>query len=350
MRPRGYTFSEVCIEPVFNNVGSRNKVTLETNLCKGVRMDIPILASNMDTVIGGELASTLTHYGSIPIFHRFTDFEQKTKWIAKFPNCFISAGIKEEDLKESVRLVEMHGLRGVCIDIAHGHDSRMKQAIDTLKRAGAKVIAGNVCSRDAYKDLCEWGADAVKVGVGPGAACTTRATTGFGVPQFTAIYEIGKEAQKLHVPFIADGGISGPDDIVKALAAGASSVMMGKMFAACEESAAPKENWQIEKGPDPRKEANGDVWTQMAKYRGQASAEFQEEYYGEVKEGTVPEGEALWTEVTGTAGDLLTHLTSAISSGLNYGGARDIYELQRKCRGQFMPVGSGYSVESGVRG
>lgn len=336
MRPRGYTFSEVCIEPVFNNVGSRNKVTLETNLCKGVRMDIPILASNMDTVIGEELASTMTHYGSIPIFHRFTTFEQKTKWITRFPDCFISAGIKEEELKEAVRLVEMHGLRGVCIDIAHGHDSRMKQAIDTLKRAGAKVIAGNVCSRDAYKDLAEWGADAVKVGVGPGAACTTRTMTGFGVPQFTAIYEIGKEAQKLHVPFIADGGISGPDDIVKALAAGASSVMLGKMFAACDESAAHKCN------------KNGLGY--VARYRGQASAEFQEEYYGEVKEGTIPEGEAMWTEVTGTAGSLLTHLTAAISSGLNYGGARDIYELQRKCRGQFMPVGSGYSVESGVRG
>jgi IMP dehydrogenase len=299
-------------------------------------MDIPILASNMDTVIGEELAHTMTHYGSIPIFHRFTDFEQKIKWIAKFPNCFISAGIKEDELKESVRLVEMHGLRGVCIDIAHGHDSRMKQAIDTLKRAGAKVIAGNVCSRDAYKDLCEWGADAVKVGVGPGAACTTRATTGFGVPQFTAVYEIGKEAQKLHVPFIADGGISGPDDIVKALAAGASSVMMGKMFAACAESAA-------------KKSRISDHRTQ-ARYRGQASAEFQKEYFGEVKEGTVPEGEAMWTEVTGTGGALLTRLTAAISSGLNYGGARDIYELQRKCRGQFMPVGSGYSIESGVRG
>jgi IMP dehydrogenase len=295
-------------------------------------MDIPILAANMDTVIGEELASTMTHYGSIPIFHRFTTFEQKVKWITRFPDCFISSGIKEEELKEAVRLVEMHSLRGVCIDIAHGHDSRMKQAIDTLKRAGAKVIAGNVCSRDAYKDLAEWGADAVKVGVGPGAACTTRTMTGFGVPQFTAIYEIGKEAQKLHVPFIADGGISGPDDIVKALAAGASSVMMGKMFAACEESAAKKR------------------YDGKARYRGQASAEFQEEYYGEVKEGTIPEGEAMWTEITGTAGDLLTHLTSAISSGLNYGGARDIYELQRKCRGQFMPVGSGYSVESGVRG
>jgi len=345
MRPQGYTFSEVCIEPVYNNVGSRGKVSLETNLCQGVRMDVPILASNMDTVIGSELAQVLTDEGSVPIFHRFTTFDQKVEWLQLFPDAFISSGIKDDDIKEAIKLVELHNLKGVCIDIAHGHDSRMKQAIDALKRSGAKVIAGNVCSRDAYKDLVDWGADAVKVGVGPGAACTTRKMTGFGVPQFTAIYEIGKEAQKRHVPFIADGGISGPDDVVKALAAGASSVMMGKMFAVCEESAAPKRDRQIEKW-DGR---SGDVWIREAKYRGQASAEFQEEYYGEVKEGTIPEGEAMWAPVTGSARDLLKHLSAAIRSAFNYGGARDVYELQRKCRGQFMPVGGGYLEESRVR-
>lgn len=335
---QGYTFSEVCIEPVYNNVGSRNKVTLETNLCRGVRMDIPIVAANMDTVIGEELASILTHWGSVPIFHRFTTFEQKVKWLGRFPDCFISAGIKEEELKEAVRLIEMHNLRGVCIDIAHGHDSRMKQAIDVLKRAGAKVIAGNICSVRGYQDLVEWGADAVKVGIGPGAACTTRKMTGFGLPQFTAVYDIGKEAQKLHVPFIADGGISGPDDITKALAAGASSVMMGKVFAVTEESAAEKCHKSFADGP-----------RYVAKYRGQASADFQEEYYGEVKEGTIPEGEAMWAEVSGSAVDLLKTYTAALGASLNMGGSRDIYELQRKCRGQFVTVGEGYRIESAVR-
>lgn len=337
MRPRGYTFDEVSIEPVFNNVGSRRNPSLDlgTNLCKGVRMGIPILASNMDTVIGDELAGVLTEFGSVPIFHRFTTFEQKVEWINKYPDCFVSSGIREKEIKEATRLVEMHGLRGVCIDIAHGHDERMKPAIDVLKRAGAKVIAGNVCSRDAYRDLVEWGADAVKVGVGPGAACTTRKVTGFGVPQFTAVYEIGKEAAKLHIPFIADGGISGTDHIIKALAAGASSVMMGKMFAVCDESAAEK-RWIDGKG-------------YMAKYRGQASAEFQEEYYGGVKEGTIPEGESMWAEVTGTAKDLLTYISSAIETAFNYGSSKEIYEFQRKCHGQFVPVGGGYLRESGVR-
>lgn len=336
MRQQGYTFSEVCIEPVFNNVGSRNNVTLETNLCQDVKMGIPILAANMDTVIGPDLARVLVEFGSVPIFHRFTTFVQKVAWLQSFPDAFISTGIKDDEIKETIRLIEEFDLRGVCIDIAHGHDSRMKSAIDTFKRAGAKVIAGNVCSRDAYKDLADWGADAVKVGVGPGAACTTRKMTGFGIPQFTAVYEIGKEAQKFHVPFICDGGITGPDDVVKALAAGASSVMMGKMFAVTEESAAAKR-------------ANNDLGKMEARYRGQASEEFQEAYYGGVKEGTVPEGDAMWAPVEGSARDLIKRLSACIRSAFNYGGARDIYELQRKCRGQFMPVGAGYLEESKVR-
>lgn len=331
---KGYTYSDVCIEPVYNNVNSRGEPTLATKLCLGVEIGIPFLPANMDTVIGTELAQILTDRGGIPIFHRFTDLETKRRWLADFPNCFISSGINEKNIKEVLSLIDK-GLKGVCIDIAHGHDSRMKPAISTLKQAGAKVIAGNVCSVDGYKDLVEWGADAVKVGIGPGAACTTRKTTGFGVPQFSAVYEIGKEAMKLHVPFIADGGISGPDDIAKALAAGASTVMMGKQFAITDESAA----WKGHKG------GIGYV----ARYRGQSSAEFQDEFYGGLRSGTVPEGEAMYAAVSGSAADLLDYLSGSLRSALTYGGSRDVYELQRKCRGNFWSVSDGYRLESEVR-
>ena len=332
---QAYTYSDVCIEPVYNNVASRGEPTLATKLCQGVETGIPFIPANMDTVIGTELAQVLIDKGGIPIFHRFTDFASKVHWVNTFEGCFISAGIKEDNIKEALRLVDL-GLKGVCIDIAHGHDSRMKPAIAALKASGAKVIAGNVCSVDGYKDLVEWGADAVKVGIGPGAACTTRKTTGFGIPQFTAVYEIGKEAMKLHVPFIADGGISGPDDIAKALAAGASTVMMGKQFAICAESAADKE-------------MNFETGTLECRYRGQASAEFQEEFYGGVKSGTVPEGEAMWAPVSGTASDYIDYLSGSLKSAFTYGGARDVYELQRKCRGNFWNVSSGASLENGVR-
>jgi IMP dehydrogenase len=335
---RGYTYSEVCIAPVYNNVESRmdETISLKSKLAMGVETGIPFIPSNMDTVIGPQLAKIITDKGGIPIFHRFTDFKTKLGWLDVFPECFISAGINEKDIKEALILVDK-GLKGVCIDIAHGHDSRMKPAISALKQSGAKVIAGNVCTVDGYKDLVEWGADSVKVGIGPGAACTTRKTTGFGVPQFSAVYEIGKEAMKLHVPFIADGGISGPDDIAKALAAGASTVMMGKQFAITEESAAEK-----------RRFPEG-VGLLMARYRGQASAEFQQEYFGGLKEGTVPEGEAMWAEVSGNAYDYIDYLSGCLRTTLTYGGSRDIYEFQRKTRGNFWAVSDGYRLESGVR-
>jgi len=158
--------------------------------------------------------------------------------------------------------------------------------------------------------------------------------TGFGVPQFTAVYDIGQLAKKLRVPIIADGGIRNSRDIVLALAAGASSVMIGKLFAATHEAAG--ETTQRAFG-EPR----------YKHYRGQASREFQEDYFGQVKEGTVPEGIAGEIKVTCSAGELLDKLLGGLRSGLTYGGAKDIKELQRKA--EFMQVTNAYHTESGTR-
>jgi IMP dehydrogenase len=200
-----------------------------------------------------------------------------------------------------------------------------------------QIIAGNVCTPMAYQDLVNAGADAVKVGVGSGAACTTRVITGFGVPQFTAIYECAKLAQKLRVPIIADGGIRDSRDVVLALAAGASTVMLGKLFALTEESAAEKRLF-----PEARL---GTQW--QAKYRGQASTDFQNEYYGGLKEKTVAEGTAFWAPVSGSAQTLIDELLGGIRSGLTYGGAKSIKELQRKA--EFMRVTPSYGTESRPR-
>src|SRR5205823_12974452 len=130
-------------------------------------------------------------------------------WVKKYgSNTFISCGLRKLD--ETLRLLDM-GACGVCIDVAHGHSNTMFRAVEEIKKKhpNKDVIAGNVCTAMAYHDLVNAGADAVKVGVGPGAACTTRIITGFGVPQFSAIYECAKIAEKLRVPLIADGGIKG---------------------------------------------------------------------------------------------------------------------------------------------
>lgn len=714
---KGLTFDDVCLAPKYNNIESRAEPCVKTVLTTNTKLDIPIVASNMGSVIGSELAKVLDNVGSIPIFHRFTSFDQKRDWITEYPNSFMSCGVKPNDLVEIEKLIEEVGLKGICFDIAHGHDARLLNAISNLKNKYQRmeIIAGNVCTADGYRDLVNSGATAVKVGVGPGcfaagtrvltanasykniedikpgdriitgegiaatvkrafrsgykqvsqlrvgtyhkplvvtadhrflvgdlsssnqntvksrgyakllnkqsktvpkqskikwmpvekldagclllprfiqwelpkdfevrlmkrsggnwrsghkfsvdatltpsydvgylfgtflgdgtsnlhvnkgshsgmvswsfgrqeqgivdklqacimnifckkatvtipedrniirvdfhnkpladflstfgkrsnkhlpstlfvdcteyitglreglldsdgciskegresfsntseslielfnvctkmvighfpnnqyrepsigglkncdlancspsyisrpllsptyrltnkyqvvklleykdlgiyvdvydleiddeshsfiagnvivhnSACTTRVVTGFGVPQFTAIQDIAEVKKKLLIPIISDGGIKGSADVVKALAAGADSVMIGKLFALTSESAALK------------REVKAKV---EAKYRGQASADFQEDYFGATKKGTVPEGVAFWSPVSGSAYSLIQTLLAGLRSGMTYGGARSIGELQRKA--EFLQVTDTYNAESNPR-
>ncbi len=330
-----YTFDDVALVPQFNNVPSRLEPLLETWLTRNTKIDIPIICSNMDTTICDDLAEVLLEAGSLPIYHRFTQAnDEQIQWVKKYgPKTFISSGIGASKLDAVRELLDL-GARGVCIDVAHGHSDKMIEFIEELKRTHpeSEIIAGNVCTGMAYHDLVNAGADAVKVGIGPGAACTTRLRTGFGVPQFSAVYECGKVAEKLRVPLIADGGIRNSRDIVLALAAGASTVMIGKLFALTTESAAPK-----------RESKHG----LEAKYRGQASEDFQNDYYGGLKSKTVAEGVDFWAPVEKTAHELIEEFLGGIRSGLTYGGARSIKELQRKA--EFVRVFQSYINESKTR-
>lgn len=325
------TYDDVALVPQFNNIPSRTEPSMETWLTKGLKVGMPLVAANMDTVISEDLAEVLLAQGSYPIFHRFTPFEEQLKWVKKFEGkTFVSCGIL--NLDETKKLLDW--ALGVCIDVAHGHSDRMFKFIQELKKSHPtkEIIAGNVCTAMAYHDLVNAGADAVKVGVGPGAACTTRMVTGFGIPQFTAVQDCARIAEKLRVPLIADGGIRTSRDVVLALAAGASTVMIGKLFALTEESAAPK------------RDRNG---AREAKFRGQASADFQNDFYGGLKAKTVAEGIDFWAPVTGTANDLIDRLLGGLRSGMTYGGARSIKELQRKA--EFVQVTGAYMYESRPR-
>jgi IMP dehydrogenase len=329
------TYDDVALVPQFNNIPSRTEPSLESWLTKKMKVGIPLLAANMDTVISEELAEILIEQGSIPIFHRFTPFAEQEKWVKKFKDkTFISCGIQKLD--ETRKLLDL-GAVGVCIDVAHGHSDRMFKHIQELKKThpDKEVIAGNVCTAMAYHDLVNAGADAVKVGVGPGAACTTRMVTGFGIPQFTAVQDCARIAEKLRVPLIADGGIRTSRDVVLALAAGASTVMIGKLLALTLESAAPKRKSD--------KCASGFE----AKFRGQASADFQNEFYGGLKAKTVAEGIDFWAPVSGSAEDLIAMLLGGVRSGMTYGGARNLKELQRKA--EFVQVSAPYIQESRPR-
>jgi IMP dehydrogenase len=322
---KAYTFDDVALVPQYNNIPSRTAPSLETWVTTQRKISIPLLASNMDTVICPKLAHVLVEEGTLPIFHRFMPLEEQVKWVQQFQgNCYVSCGLNT-DLKDIMKLKEA-GALGVCIDIAHGHSDRMLRFISNLKKLEStlEIIAGNVCTTMGYHDLVNAGADAVKVGIGPGAACTTRMVTGFGVPQFTAIYECAKIAEKLRVPLIADGGIRSSRDIVLALAAGASTVMIGKLFAQTQESAG----------------CHGDT----VEYRGQASESFQIDYFGGLKPSTVAEGIHFTLPVLGSAKTVIDQLLGGLRSGMTYGGARNIKELQRKA--EFVEIAQGYMHES----
>jgi IMP dehydrogenase len=333
MRP-AFTFDDVTLVPQFNNVPSRTEPDLSTWLTRDIKIGMPLIPSNMDSVIGPELAEIILANGGMPIFHRFTKVEEQIRWVKRFgAKTFVSCGLNGTSDLFSV-LDE--GPAGVCIDVAHGHSNRMFEMIQLIKKKypHLQVIAGNVCISLGYHELVSSGADAVKVGIGPGAACTTRVITGFGVPQFSAIQECSEMAEKLRVPIIADGGIRSSDDVVKALAAGAATVMIGKLFALTTESAA-------------KKRENASEESMYAKFRGQASRDFQEEYYGGLKEKTVAEGTDFWAPISGPAQNLIDRLLGGLRSGMTYGGARSIKELQRKAEFRF--VTSSYIRESNSR-
>lgn len=345
----GLTFDDVALVPRYNNVHSRTEPDLSTWLTRNIKVGMPLVPANMDSVIGTELARVIVANGGVPIFHRFTSFENQRKWVEEFEGkVILSCGVTKFD---AISKIADLGPLGLCIDVAHGHSDQMVRLIEQIKETypALEVIAGNVCTARAYHDLVNAGADAVKVGIGPGAACTTRIVTGFGVPQFTAIRDCFEEAQHFRVPLIADGGIRNSADVVKALAAGASTVMMGKIFALTQESAAEKKG-----GPHQNAELDPETGTlrtitavPMAKYRGQASEDFQNEYYGGLKEKTVAEGTNFWAPVSGPAQQVIDELLGGLRSGLTYGGARSIKELQRKA--EFVKVTGAYDAESNPR-
>jgi IMP dehydrogenase len=320
----GFTYDDVALVPQYNNIESRSRPDLGTLLTEDCWMGIPIVAANMDTVIGEDLADVLVKNQSKPILHRFYRREDEAELIRLVKKygvkCFMSWGVNR--LTDFKSLVEDNDLRpyGVCLDIAHGHSLAMINAIKHLREwnSGIEIIAGNVCTAQGFHDLVNAGATAVKVGIGPGAACTTRKVTGFGVPQFTAVQDCAKQARRMKIPLIADGGIKGSRECVLALAAGASSVMIGSLFANTHEAA-----------------------KQGVPFRGQASEAFQRSFYGKVKKGTVPEGKMIHFDCdTRPAQSIIDELLGGIRSGMTYGGATTIKELQRKA--EFIAVTSSY--------
>jgi IMP dehydrogenase len=296
---RFLTFDDVGLVPKFNQIASRLYTNIGIQLGKDV-YKTPFIPANMDSVIGPRLAHICSERVAPIIFHRFAPIEEQTRWVIAYPEAFMSLGVQES--LENLKILYEAGCRRFCIDIAHGHSQVVLDTIKKIKDLDKEnqVIAGNVCTYDGVMDLAEAGADIIKVGVGPGAACITRMMTGFGVPQFSAIHECScakrdlLNNQNIRVYLIADGGIKHPRDAVIALAAGADAVMMGSIFARTFESAAPK-YMKDEKT--------------FGRYRGQASNEFMNEYFGDTSFITLKDSKAKQTVYFDPSQDLFFELT-----------------------------------------
>jgi len=322
----GLTFDDVLIVPRRSSVYSRRDVSLSTRLVGDLTLELPIISANMDTVTELAMATAMAEAGGMGVIHRFVeDPETHAEWVSRTPgHRFLAIGVKPADL-EKIPMVD--GLDGVVIDVAHGHSDRVTETIAAVRGGHPElwIVAGNVATAEGAWDLLEAGAHAVKVGVGPGAVCTTRIVTGCGVPQITAVLKVraaidrwwDAERRKArprvgHQPtLIADGGIRNSGDIAKALVAGADTAMIGSLFAGTDEApgAVIRENGQAFK-----------------LYRGMASQGAMDR----VGSDRTPEGVSTLIPHKGSVTSLLKQLEGGIRSALSYCNSASIADLHEQ--------------------
>ncbi len=465
----GLTYDDVLLVPKRSDITSRKEVSLATNITKKIRLNIPIIPANMDSVSEATMAIAMARAGGLGVIHRFliieqqvseilkvkrsesvmiekpyiiqpdvtlgdakrlmndygvtsllvvdtyrklmgmlshrdyvyeTDFSKKVselmtrreKLITGFVGTTViqakdllkqykiekipiiddqntihglitgkdiknqekyplaakdkkgrllvggSIGVKSDFLDRAQALISA-GVDILVIDIAHGHSGSVINTTKALKNEfpDVPIMAGNIATAQGYEDLVNAGADCVKVGVGPGAVCTTRIITGAGVPQLTAVMNVAKSSERMGIPFIADGGIESSGSIVKALAAGAHAVMMGQMFAGTDES------------PGTTVSRGG---KKFKIYRGMASLGAnmgrKQKENGDLKDGDlneyVPEGVEAVVPYRGSVTEVLGQLLGGLRSGMSYCGAHTLEELKRNA--EFIRITSSGIKES----
>jgi IMP dehydrogenase len=234
--------------------------------------------------------------------------------------------VGEDGHERTARLIEA-GCDVIVVDTAHGHSAKVIDAVGRIKRQSnrVQVVAGNVATADATKALIDAGADAVKVGIGPGSICTTRIVAGVGVPQLTAVMECAQEARRAGVPVIADGGIRFSGDISKAIAAGASCVMVGSLLAGTDE--APGETYLYQGRTYKSYRGMGSVG---AMARGSADRYFQAEVRDTLK--LVPEGIEGQVPYKGPMDSVVHQLVGGLRAGMGYLGAHTIPDFQKRAK------------------
>ncbi len=326
------TYDDVLLVPGLSEVNSRHDVDLAHG--RILRLGIPFISSNMDTVTEENMAIAMSNEGGMGIIHRFLTPNRLDQIIKRcrtnnVPVC-VSVGINQ-DSNELLEVALANQVILFCVDVAHGHHTGVAERIKQIKiytksYGGATVIAGNVATREGALYLADAGADIIKVGVGPGSHCTTRVVTGHGMPQLTAVSIVhgalvdwwlnNGDIKLPQIEVIADGGIRNSGDIAKAFAAGADYVMLGRLLAGCEET------------PVDTIFHNG---RHSKVYRGMASFEAQKSR-GRSDKKIISEGVRSIIPLSGSVADVIGELRGGLASACSYTGALNIAEFKEKAK------------------
>jgi len=317
------TFDDVLIKPAASSIEPR-ETTVETAIARGFFCPLPIISAAMDTVTDEVMAARLGAKGGIGIIHRNCTEKEQVAMVtkAKKKGVRVGAACSPFDTERALALVRASA-DIIAIDSAHGHNANVIRGARAIKKiiGSVKLLVGNVATAEAAEVLATF-ADGIKVGIGPGSICTTRIVSGVGVPQLTAIQEVARIAKKYGVPVIADGGIRNSGDIAKALAAGASAVMLGNALAGTDAA------------PGTLVKKNGITYKT---YRGMGSRSVlteghaQDRYLGK-SSVLVPEGVSGLIPYTGTLEDAVDLLIGGIQVSMAYVGARDLPAFQKRAK------------------
>lgn len=348
------TFDDVLLVPQYSEI-TPDMADVSTKLTNTFKMNVPFLSAAMDTVSEHKLVTALALAGGLGVIHKNMSIADQAKEVEMVKNyefdneknkrvlidkkgrlCVGAAIGVTADMMDRVHALMDAGVDVFVLDSAHGDSKNIINAIKNLRLEypSMELIAGNVATYEGALDLMKAGASAVKVGMGPGSICTTRIIAGIGVPQLQAVMDCARASKEMNVPIIADGGIKYSGDVVKALAAGANTVMLGGLFATCEEA------------PGDIYESNGKKYRT---YRGMGSIEAMakgstDRYFQTGHKKFVAEGVQGIVEVKTTVEELVFQLVGGLKAGMGYCGSKDIPTLQEK--GTFIKITNNALLES----
>lgn len=320
-------FSNVLIRPKRSTLTSRSEINLKRTIKMRHSLTewsgVPIIAANMDTTGTFEVYETLSSHGCVTALHKFYtahDFLEykNTGAIPLNPDLFmVSTGITNDDYDRLNEIMDVVDCNWICVDVANGYIPRLVEFCKSLRELYPHkiIVAGNVATREMVEELIINGkVDVVKIGIGPGSACTTRLKTGVGVPQLSAILDCADAAHGCDGRIIADGGITCPGDMAKAFGAGADFVMMGGQFAGHDQN------------PGKVIEENG---KKMKLFYGMSSKQAMVKHYGKMDNYRSSEGRELKIPYKGDLNDTIEDYLGGLRSTCTYIGAREIKDMAK---------------------